>query len=72
MVHFRIFYAMAMILMVFSLFVLWVWTGPAGVIAMAVLAHTLLRVCERQKDCQLAMLRKEKDIAMRAAFQRRD
>jgi len=71
MVHFRILYLMALTLMVFSLFVLWVWTGPVGVVAMAVLAHSLFRICERQTDGQMALARKQQAEDLRAAFQRR-
>jgi len=71
MVHFRIFYAMALVLMLFSLFVPWVWTGPLGVLFAAVFAHGLFRLCERQRDAETALARKQKDEAMRTAFQRR-
>ncbi len=70
MIHFRILYMMALSLMVFSLFVLWVWTGPVGVVAMACLTHGLLRVCERQTDGQLALARKKRDAALSGAFRR--
>lgn len=70
MVHFRILYALALILMVFSLFVLWVWTGPVGIIAMAVLAHGLFRICERQTDAQMALARKIREDQLQDAFKR--
>lgn len=68
MTHFHIFYAMALVLMVFSLFVLSVWTGPLGVIVAAAATHLLLRLCERQTDAEMALARKTRDEDMRRAF----
>lgn len=70
MVHFRILYATALLLMVFSLFVLWVWTGPLGVVAMALFAHVLFCVCEAQTDAQMAIARQARDAELRDAFRR--
>ncbi|MEM7723686.1 MAG: hypothetical protein AAF376_15140 [Pseudomonadota bacterium] len=70
MVHFRILYTLAMTLMVFSLFVLWVWTGPIGILVAAALAHGLLRVCERQTDAQAALARKTREGDLTDAFKR--
>lgn len=67
---FRILYCFALALMVFSLFVLWVWTGPIGVILAAALTHSLLRLCERQHDAELALARKSRDAEIGAAFRR--
>ncbi|MDG3040867.1 hypothetical protein [Roseicyclus marinus] len=49
---------MALALTVFALFVLGVLTGPLGVILAAMLTRSLLRVAERQRDGQLAAVRK--------------
>ncbi len=70
MVHFRILYTLAIVLMVFSLFVLWVWTGPLGVLAAAGLAHLLFRICEGQRDAEMALARKSRDTALSQAFDR--
>lgn len=70
MSHFSVFYAMGLALMVFSLFVLWVWTGPVGVILAAVLTHSLLRLCERQTDAKTALARKTRDTDLGDAFRR--
>jgi hypothetical protein len=67
---FRILYYFALALMVFSLFVLWVWTGPVGVILAAVLTHSLLKLCERQHDAELALARKTRDTDLTDAFRR--
>ncbi len=70
MSHFSVFYAMGLALMVFSLFVLWVWTGAVGVIGAALLTHSLLRFCERQHDAEMALARKSRDAEIGAAFRR--
>ena len=70
MTAFRILYLLAMALTVFALFVLWVLTGPLGVIAAAMLTHGLLRVCERQRDGELAAARKTAREDMARAFRR--
>ncbi|MCU4653219.1 hypothetical protein N8I71_10270 [Roseibacterium sp. SDUM158016] len=68
--HFRVLYALAMALTVFSLFVLWVWTGPLGAAIAAFATHCILRVCEGQRDGELALARKERDAELRASFRR--
>jgi hypothetical protein len=68
--HFRVLYSLAMVLMVFSLFVLWVWTGPLGAAIAAFATHYILRFCEGQRDGELALARKEHDAELRAAFDR--
>jgi len=57
MTHFNVFYGLAMILTIFALFVLWVLTGPVGVVLAALMTHALLRVCERQRDAEHARRR---------------
>lgn len=66
--HGRILYSLAIILTVFSLFVLWVWTGFLGVAAAALATHLLLRVCEAQRDGEMALARKTREAALAAAF----
>lgn len=67
MTAFRLLYTLALALTVFALFVLWVLTGPLGVILAAMLTHTLLRLAERQRDGQLAAARKAaRDDRLRA------
>lgn len=68
--HFRILYGLAMALMAYAVFVLWVWTGPVGIVVAAVTTHALLRVCERQKDAEVALARKEREESLRTAFDR--
>ena len=70
MSHFSVFYTMGLSLAVFALYVLWVWTGPVGVMAAAVLTHLLLKVCERQTDGELAQARKARKDGLRAGFDR--
>jgi hypothetical protein len=70
--HARILYSLAMVLMVFSLFVLWVWTGFLGIAIAAFATHFLLRVCEVQRDGEMALARKTRDEALGDAFRRRD
>ena len=70
MSHFSVFYLMGLCLTVFSLFVLWVWTGPVGVIVAAALTHTLLRLCEGRRDGQMALARKTRDAELHSAFRR--
>jgi hypothetical protein len=70
MLHVRILVGLALTLMVFSLFVLWVWTGPIGVIVAAALTHGLLRICERQRDAQLALARKAREAEIARAIRR--
>lgn len=66
--HERVLYSLAMVLVVFSLFVLWVWTGPLGAAIAAFSTHALLRFCEAQNDGELALERKLRDAALRRAF----
>jgi len=68
--HARILYSLAMALMVFALFVLWVWTGFLGIAAAAFATHLILRVCEVQRDGEIALARKVQAEAMDHAFQR--
>ena len=68
--HGRILYSLAMVLMVFSLFVLWVWTGLLGIAAAALATHVLLRVCEGQRDGEMALARKTREDALGDAFRR--
>jgi hypothetical protein len=68
--HARILYSLAMALVVFSLFVLWVWTGPLGAAIAALTTHCILRFCEGQRDGELALERKAEAAALRAAFDR--
>ena len=70
MVHFRILYSLAIVLMVFSLFVLWVWTGPLGVLVAAASTHLLLRLCESQQDADVALARKTQEDGLRQVFDR--
>lgn len=65
-----ILYSLALALMIYALFVLWVWTGPAGPILVAGLTHLLLRMGERQRDAQLAAARKLQQADLRRAFDR--
>jgi hypothetical protein len=66
--HFRVLFALAMALTVFSLFVLWVWTGPVGVVIAAAMTHFLLRWGEGRRDADLALARKMREADLRAAF----
>jgi hypothetical protein len=66
----RFLYTLALTLMVYSLFVLWVFTGPIGIAAAAVLAHLLFRMCERQTDAARAKARKSEGDALTRAFRR--
>ena len=68
--HARILYSLAMVLMVFSLFVLWVWTGFLGIAIAAFATHFLLRVCELQRDGEMALARKTREDALGEAFRR--
>jgi hypothetical protein len=68
--HARILYALAMALTVFSLFVLWVWTGPLGAAVAAFATHCILRFCEGQRDAEKALERKVAAAALRSAFDR--
>ncbi|NKX43364.1 hypothetical protein [Roseicyclus persicicus] len=70
MTAFRFLYILALALTVFALFVLWVWTGPVGVMAAAMLTHGLLRLCERQGDAQAAEARKAREDDLARAFRR--
>lgn len=70
MTAFRFLYGLALALMTFSLFVLWVWTGPLGVAVAALLTHLILRVTERQRDGELALARKTREDDLRGAFDR--
>lgn len=65
-------YAIALGLMSFSLFVLWVWTGLIGVVAAASLTHLLLRFCETRRDAEAALVRKASQDEIRRAFSGRD
>jgi hypothetical protein len=69
--HARILCSLALALMVFALFVLWVWTGPLGIAAAAIATHMLLRLCEAQRDGERALARKTRDGALAAAFRHR-
>ena len=66
--HARILYSLAIVLMVFSLFVLWVWTGFLGVAVAAFTTHMILRVCEVQRDGEMALARKRREDALGDAF----
>jgi hypothetical protein len=68
--HARILYSLAMALVVFSLFVLWVWTGPFGAAVAAFATHALLRICEGQRDGELALERKAQAVALQRGFDR--
>ena len=70
--HARILYSMAITLMVFSLFVLWVWTGFLGVAVAAIATHMILRLCEVQRDGEMALARKTREDALGEAFRRHD
>ena len=70
MTAFRFLYILALALTVFALFVLWVLTGPLGVIAAAMLTHGLLRLCERQTDGARAAARKAREAELSDAFRR--
>lgn len=70
MTAFRFLYCLAMALTVFALFVLWVLTGPVGVVLAAMLTHALLRLCERQRDGELAAARKGAREEIARAFRR--
>jgi Flp pilus assembly protein TadB len=69
--HVRVLYALAMALTLFAVFVLWVWTGPVGVILAAALTHLLLRYGETPRDAERALARKTADEDLRRAFDRR-
>ena len=68
--HARILYSLAMVLMVFSLFVLWVWTGFLGIAVAAFATHYLLRLCEMQRDGEMALARKTREDALGDTFRR--
>ena len=51
-------------------FVLWVLTGPMGVIAAAILTYGLLRLSERQDDGARAAARKAREAELSGAFRR--
>ena len=68
--HERLLYSLAMVLVVFSLFVLWVWTGPLGAAIAAFATHALLRFCDGQRDGEQALERKAKAAALRGGFDR--
>jgi hypothetical protein len=70
MTAFRFLYLLALALTGFALFVLWVLTGPVGVIAAAMLTHALLRVSERQDDGARAAARKAREAELTDAFRR--
>jgi hypothetical protein len=69
--HFRVLYALSLALTVFALFVLWVWTGPVGVVLAAAMTHFLLRYGETRRDGEMALARKTADEDLRRAFDRR-
>ena len=68
--HGRILYSLAMVLMAFSLFILWVWTGIVGVAIAALATHLILKVCEAQRDGEMALARKMQADALGDAFGR--
>jgi hypothetical protein len=70
--HARILYSLAMALVVFSLFVFWVWTGPLGAAIAGFATHGILRLCEGQRDAERALERKARAEALRTAFGRID
>lgn len=69
--HGHILYALAVALGVFALFVLWVWTGPIGVLLAAGLTHGLLRLSETRRDREVALARKARAATMRDIFDSR-
>lgn len=66
--HAKVLFSCALALTVFSLFVLWVWTGAVGVILAAAMTHFLLRFGETRRDAELALARKQRDADLRRAF----
>jgi len=67
-----ILYALARVPVVFSLFVLRVWTGPPGAASAAVAMHSLLRFCAGQRGGQPAPERKTRDTVLHDATVRDD